>query len=458
MRRIDALARRAPEARSGSFTLSDYLNLVKFTTGGNTYALPTTTYGTDKGEPIPNSFDGYVRHAYQSNGPVFSASLARLQVFSQARFQFVTYQNGRRGDFFGTPALSVLERPWAGGSTADLLARMEQRVTTAGNFYATLHRGQVKVLRPDWVTILRGSVDDHDDENEITSELVGYHYWPGGPRKAKRPTLILPEDMCHYAPIPDPLATWRGMSWITPVLREIEGDDAATDHKAKFFQQGATPNMVVTLDKAIAAEEFARFRELMEQESAGLDNAYKTLYLGGGADAQVVGQSFEQMSFKATQGAGESRIASAAGVPPVLAGFSEGLQAATYSNYAQARRRFVDMTIEHLWEAADTSVAQLVAAPAGAYVRHDTRDMPFLREDQKDAAEIQGLDARSIDTFVRAGFEPDSAVAAVVAGDLSLLVHGGGIPTTLYDPTALENPNAQTNGNSAAGATQGGGA
>jgi hypothetical protein len=42
-------------------------------------------------------------------------------------------------------------------------------------------------------------------------------------------------------------------------------------------------------------------------------------------------------------------------------------------------------------------------------------------------------------------------VSAVVAGDLSMLVHGGGIPTTLYDPTALENPNDdQTDGASAA--------
>lgn len=447
MRRIDALTRRPTEARSVNvLSFADWLSYMD---GKAHNMTPVTTYGANAGEPIPNSFEGYVSQAYTSNGPVFSASLARMQVFSQARFQFASYSSGRRGDFFGSPALTTLERPWPGGSTADLLARMEQRVTNAGNFYATTNNGQVKVLRPDWVTIIRGSDEDHDVLDEINSELAGYWYWPGGVGKAKRPTLIMPEDMCHYAPIPDPLATWRGMSWITPVLREIEGDDAATDHKAKFFQQGATPNMVVTVDKAVSFDEFKRYRDAMREESEGFENAYKTLYLGGGADAQVVGQSFEQMSFKATQGAGESRIASAAGVPPVLAGFSEGLQAATYSNYAQARRRFVDMTIEHLWSSADTSLERLVMPPAGAELVHDTRDMPFLREDQKDAAEIQGFQARSIDTFVRAGFEPDSAVSAVVAGDLSMLVHGGGIPTTLYDPTAL-NPNAQTNGASAA--------
>lgn len=455
MRRIDALTRRtANTSGEERLSLSALAQLVVDSTfgfDGHRYPLGlNTTYGDSNSEPIPNSFAGYVNGIYQANGPVFATALVRMQVFSQARFQYVRYENGRRGDMFGDPSLRILEQPWPGGSTSDLLARMEQRVTNAGNFYATTNNGQVKVLRPDWVTILRGSREDGaEDENEITAELIGYHYWPGGSAKAKRPVFIFPDEMCHYAPIPDPLATWRGMSWLTPILREVEGDNAATNHKRKFFEQGATPNMVVTVDKAVSFEEFKRYRELMREESEGVANAYKTLFLGGGADAQVVGQSFEQMSFKATQGAGETRIAAAGGVPPVLVGLSEGLQAATYSNYSQARRRFSDVTVEHLWSSASSSLRRLLTPPSGAVLTHDTRDMPFLREDQKDAAEIQGLDARSIDTFVRAGFEPDSAVAAVVAGDLSLLVHGGGIPTTLYDPTALENPNATTNGASA---------
>jgi phage portal protein BeeE len=53
-----------------------------------------------------------------------------------------------------------------------------------------------------------------------------------------------------------------------------------------------------------------------------------------------------------TQGAGETRIAAAAGVPPVIVGLSEGLQAATYSNYSQARRRFADGTMRPLWRNA----------------------------------------------------------------------------------------------------------
>src|SRR5205823_2138143 len=31
---------------------------------------------------------------------------------------------------------------------------------------------------------------------------------------------------------------WRGMSWLTPVLREIQADTATTRHKQKFFENG----------------------------------------------------------------------------------------------------------------------------------------------------------------------------------------------------------------------------
>jgi hypothetical protein len=57
----------------------------------------------------------------------------------------------------------------------------------------------------------------------------------------------------------------------------------------------------------------------------------------------------KQIDFKVTQGHGETRIAAAAGVPPIIVGLSEGLEAATYSNYGQARRRFADVTMRPLW-------------------------------------------------------------------------------------------------------------
>ncbi|HEU4752311.1 MAG TPA: phage portal protein, partial [Armatimonadota bacterium] len=47
------------------------------------------------------------------------------------------------------------------------------------------------------------------------------------------------------------------------------------------------------------------------------------------------------------------------------------------------------------------------------------------REDQRDQAEIQGVESRTIRTLVDAGYKPETVVAAVKAQDWSLLEHSG---------------------------------
>src|SRR5207302_4894276 len=127
--------------------------------------------------------------------------------------------------------------------------------------------------------------------------------------------------------------TFRGMSWLEPVIREVLGDNAMTTHKIKFLDNGASPNMVVSLDPQITKKSFDEWVKVFEEGHRGVLNAYKTLYLGGGAKVDVVGANLRQLDFKITQGAGETRVAAAAGTPPVLVGLSEGLESATYSNY-----------------------------------------------------------------------------------------------------------------------------
>jgi hypothetical protein len=185
-------------------------------------------------------------------------------------------------------------------------------------------------------------------------------------------------------------------------------------------------------------DRFKEFKELFEDEHRGVANAYKTLFLGGGADATVVGSDLRQLDFKMTQGAGETRIAAAAGVPPVIVGLSEGLQSATYSNYAQARRRMADGTIRPLWRSAAGALGNIIKPPRGtAHLWYDDRDIPFLREDRKDAAEIQQVMAATINSYVTAGYTPESAVDAAVAEDPTLLVHTG-LYSVQLRPPALE--------------------
>jgi hypothetical protein len=201
--------------------------------------------------------------------------------------------------------------------------------------------------------------------------------------------------------------------------------------------------MVVSFDKDVKIPDLMKFKEIFEEEHVGWENAYKALLLGGGADATVVGSNFEQMTFTELVGATETRIASAAGVPPIIAGFSKGLESATYSNYGQARRRFADGTMHPLWQNVAGSFEPLVGRPRNdnrVRLWYDATDVPFLREDEKDAAAIQGQRAQTIRQLVDAGYSPESVVAAVEANDFRLLVHSGLYSVQLQPPGTGQAP------------------
>lgn len=439
-------------------TVDDYIGaLSQFQFQGNSYPYGSPnvqqTIGHEPAERIGNDLVGYATAAYMANGPVFACMLVRQLVFSAIRFQWQQLLDGKPSKLFGTDELGKLERPWFGGTTQDLLNRTIQYADLGGNAFTIEDTSYARIdgdgqsdlvsMRPDWMQIVLSPrmIDTGDGKPGPAGwRRMGYLYTEGGIQSGNNSVPFLLNEVAHFAPIPDPLASWRGMSWLTPVIREIRNDKLMLRHQQKFFENGATVNMVVKVDKDVKVEDFKKFKAIMEAEHAGVDNAYKTLYLGGGADATVVGSNFDDMTFTELVGASETRIASAAGVPPIIAGFSKGLESATYSNYGQARRRFADGTMHPMWQNVTGSFEPLLRRPARNSDRvrlwYDATDVPFLREDEKDAAEIQGRRAQTIRQLVDAGYTPESVVVAVEASDFRLLVHSGLYSVQLQPPGA----------------------
>jgi Phage portal protein len=436
--------------RSGSpLSLDEYMSY--FTYDGNTYSLlGAQTQPGRKQEEIGGGYLGLARGAFKANPVVLGCMLARMFLFSEARFQFRRLSSGRPGDYFGNTDLEPLEKPWPGGTTGDLLARAIQDVDLAGNFFCVRQPGnRLHRLRPDWVTIVAGHPTDEDaDIWDPDTELIGYAYTPGGPGSGRDPIPYRRELVAHFAPIPDPEARFLGVSWLMALIREVTADQALTDHKIEFLENGGTPNMVVTPPPDVRdPKKFKEWADLVKQTHDGRGNRYKKLFLGTGANVQVVGANFEQIAFKAVQGIGETRIALAARVPAVIAGISEGLQGSSLNqgNYQMARRQMVDLTMNPLWRNFAGSMSVLVPPPERAELAHDPRDIPALREDGKDAAEILAIHAQAIRGLVDAGYTPESAIAAIEAGDLKLLVHTGLFSVQLQPPGSVQ-PSASQNG------------
>lgn len=386
------------------------------------FALMESYRSTGLERMLPE-FESYSVNGYKGNGIVFAVILARLSLFSEAEFKFRDLTTKR---LYGTPELAKLENPWPGGTTGELLARMEQDVSLAGNAFIRDAGDHLERLRPDWVTIIVGERADG------AWDVIGYGYDRGGLMPGTLSEFYTVDEVAHWSPIPDPVAHYRGMSWLTPVTREINSDLAMTQHKEKFFANAATPNLLVKYQRKLNREQFDTIRERWQARHGGPDNAWKTAIIDEGADVTVIGANFEQMAFTAVQAAGENRIAAAAGVPGIVVGLKEGLQAATYSNYEQAMRRFADVTMRPNWRSAAAALSKLVNVPAGSRLWYDTTDIAALRQGEKDRAETAQVMANAAGELIRSGYDPATVAAALVAGDFSLLQHTGAIPTALY--------------------------
>jgi hypothetical protein len=414
--------------------------------GGIYQPAYTTTYSGEKVERPEDTFLGYVHGAYRQNGVIFAVSMARARPFSEIAFKFRKRRDTGGGpNLFGKPELSILEAPWPGGTTQSLLMRAEQDVTAAGTFFVAREDGppgvddRLRRLRPDWTEFILTAPPDQ----AVASDVVGIKYTPGGWWSGNEPRLYTLKDAAFWAPIPDPDSQFRGMSWLTPIIDEFRADKAATTHKLKFFENAATPNLSVSLKESVGPEKFKEFVRVMKEASEGVQNAYKTLYTGAGADVRVIGADMRQLDFAITQGHGETRVAAAGGVPPIIVGLSEGLQAATYSNYGQAKRAYGDLFLRSQWRSFCGAVAPIVDVPPDATLWYDSKDVAFLREDATDIADRQSTELGTIGAGISAGFEPDSVVAAVMADDWSKLKHTGLVSVQLQDPNAAPtDPNA----------------
>jgi phage portal protein BeeE len=409
-------------------------------------------YDAPNAEMPLSDFPALARNAYGAGGGsggnsvIFSLIDKRMSVFSEAAFKFRNLSDKR---LFGDPALASLETPWPDGSAGDLWNRFEQDASLAGNAYIRDAGDQLERLRPDCVTIISTLVPDAVGGQ--VRKVLGVWYDPSIYDQEREPDFYPISEVAHWAPVPDPLANFRGMSWLTPVIREINGDVRMSEYREAFFKNAATPNIVIRYEQKMAPERIERLATSIKARHTGPDGAFGTLVLDEGADLTVVGADMAQASYDALQAAGETRICMASGVPAIVAGAREGLQASQIGEYQQALRAFADLKMRPNWRSACAALQKLVVVPAGAQLWFDTSDVSALRQGEKDSADTMVQLAAAYNQFFMAGCEPNSITRALAAGDVTLLIHTGltsvqaqGKPPT---PAAPEPPvSAQING------------
>ena len=385
-------------------------------------AVLTSSYGSPDREPVLPQLAAFALQAYGSSSPVFAASLVRMALFSEITFQFQAKDDGH---LFGNASLAKLEQPFGPKTTTQhLLARMEQDTFLAGNSYTWDAPGEGRLvrLRPDWTTIVSELVQvPGGGEYRL---VVGYWTEPPKSVLGQGGGQFYPADeVVHWAPIPDPAADFRGMSPLTPAMREIQGDDAMSRYKIRYLQNNATPNMIIRYQQKLQPGTIDSLRERMQARYGGPDNAGKTLILDQGADLTLAGNSLSQMDFSGVQAVGTERILADLSVPGVLVGL-EPLRGAG-RGYQESMQKLANIWARPQWRSACGALSQLVDTPAGNRLWFDTSDIAALQDGEMERGQAALVRMQALLAAVQAGYTHESAIAAVDSMDLSQLKAGG---------------------------------
>lgn len=409
------------------------------TYGGHRYLLSggsattQTSYGpAETAHPVSS------KHAVLSNGMVYGLVRRRVEMFSQARIVFKRLGSGPKpmaADVFTTSALAPVDNP------VQILARMELDVAVAGNSYWTLQRGQLWRLPPEDVSIVLGSQSEADDpEDAWDAEIIGYVYEPKSHGYAGGSVeVFMPDEVVHYRPEEDPDARFRGMSWLRPALEDVASVNGSRRYLTRFFENAATPNLAFTFPPEVQLATVQAFRDAFLAKHEGVDRAFRTAFIGGGADPKVIGSSLKDLDSEHIRAAIHADLCMAAGIPPMAA----GIQTGTYANTKESNRAFADVKGRFLWLALVDAMRPVIPAPSGAELWYDVSGVSALQSDAKDDADILAVLSQAMRTLVDGGFDPTSVVGAVTVGDLAQVTHSGLVSVQLLPPGQAEQGGTQ---------------
>jgi len=428
------LSKLFPKIDERAFQWNPPSNSSMYTFGSRGY----NGYYTDK-EQTPNDWQTYIDMLYKSSPVVYMAAQARANLFSEIRFQWKPVNEvATQFNLHGTTQLEILENPAPGWTTKDLCKRALLDVDLSGNFFARKEtnlagKTRLRRLRPDWVTVeLTASAN-----TSIEYDIDHYAYWPGGNIGSDNVVRIEPEDMVHWAPVPDPNSLFMGMSWLTPTVNEVLAGKSASRHLYNFFKKGAQLGIVAMVKEGVDAsiEDMRMAKDEFVTAHRGAENAYEPLFVGPAIDLKVFQNDLKSMDLSAVRAHVEAHITGAAGVPAVMLGLAEGqsTSALGVSNLKPAVEGFVDRTMRDLWHSFCDALSHVVDQPRdkngkiipGRRLWYTDADISVLNRDRKEDAEIMASNMTAIISATTNGADFDSAKQAVQSGDIKKLKHNG---------------------------------
>jgi len=286
----------------------------------------------------------YIEEGFNANALIYSAIMFKVRAAYTAALR--GYKGTRDEPVllpYGNELSLLVDRPNHFQSFAELQAEMIVYFNLMGNAYIWFNNRSGSEypksfynLRPDWVHHIYAK-----------KELKGYVYAPDGMALTDG-TPLLPQDVMHVRlPNPgDPYAGMgKGLSPIMPAAWSADVDNSATKWLKKFFDEGAMPRYMLSVDSPLTQQIIDEGTEAWMDRYGGNSNWMKPLIMGRGATATRVGSTFAELDMGGLDARNESRMVMPFGVPLTLIESRPELVQSTYNNKEADYTMFLKTTL-----------------------------------------------------------------------------------------------------------------
>ena len=333
------------------------------------------------------SYASLARAGFMLNPVVYRC--VRLVAENAAAVPLLLYDGAREVE--AHPVLALVRRPSGAQGGAELIEALCGHLLLSGNAYLeavsfgaaprALH-----ALRPDRVR----PIDAGD------GWPLAYEYRAGSAARRiavegedGRPGPLLHIRLFH------PLSDGEGFAPLAAAQTALDLHNAAARWNKALLDNSARPSGALVYQPGdggnLSPDQFDRLKAELEAGYAGAARAGRPMLLEGGLDWKAMALSPKDMDFMEARNGAAREIAVAFGVPPMLLGIPGD---ATYSNYAEANRAFLRLTVLPLVKRLTGAVGDWLIALHGGPA---TLKLGF------DADAIEGLAAERDALWARVG-------------------------------------------------------
>lgn len=212
---------------------------------------------------------------------------------------------------------------------------------------------------------------------------------------------FLPEDIVHFKPLGlDPNDFRHGFAPIRHVLRELVGDEAASQFQTALLKNMGFPGLVFSPKVLPDGVEYPgrdaanRLKSEVAQEFGGHKRG-STMVLRGPMDVTTVGLNPSELDLRTAHFHAEERVSSVLGVPAVLAALGAGIESSSgKSETVELIRDFTEGKLVPLWRKLGAEVTEQLLIPdfEGNRSRNyafDLRSVKALQENRLQQVEAE---------------------------------------------------------------------